>query len=96
MEWPEALGKSTHIEIRGVDSTFSFSFNGEVQCTIDCTGHVLHARTDSDLIGLVSYRTRVHALLWSSLVQRRCHWTVFVSSANRAFAALLHGSSHPC
>ena len=25
------------------------SFNGVVQCTIDCTGHVLHARTDRDV-----------------------------------------------
>ena len=25
------------------------SFNGEVQCTIDYTGHVLHARTDMDV-----------------------------------------------
>ena len=39
------LGKSTHIEIRDVGgSTFSVSFNGVVQCTIDYTGHVF-ART---------------------------------------------------
>ena len=43
------LGKSTHIEIRDVGGTFSVSFNGEVQCTIDDTGHVLHARTDRDV-----------------------------------------------
>ena len=38
------LGKSTHIEIRDVGDTFSMSFNGEVQCTTDCAGHVLPAR----------------------------------------------------
>ena len=43
------LGKSTHIEIRDVGGTFSFSFNGVLQCTIDYTGHVLHARTDRDV-----------------------------------------------
>ena len=43
------LGKSTHIEIRDVGGTFFVSFNGVVQCTIDYTGHVLHARTDRDV-----------------------------------------------
>ena len=36
-------------EIRDVVGTFSFSFNGVAQCTIDYTGHVLHARTDRDV-----------------------------------------------
>ena len=43
------LGKSTHFEIRDVGGTFSVSFNGVVQCTIDYTCHVLHARTDRDV-----------------------------------------------
>ena len=43
------LGKNTHIEIRDVVGTFFASFNGVVQCTIDCTGHVLHARIDRDV-----------------------------------------------
>ena len=43
------LGKSTHIEIRDVGGTFFVSFNGEVQCTIDYTGHVFHPRTDRDV-----------------------------------------------
>ena len=45
------LGKSTHIENRdcSVRFFFFFEFNGVVQCTIDFTGHVLHARTDRDV-----------------------------------------------
>jgi hypothetical protein len=43
------LGKSTHIEIRDVGGTFSVSFNGVVQCTVDYTGKVLSARTDRDV-----------------------------------------------
>ena len=43
------LGKSTHIKIRDVGGTFSSSFNGVVQCTIDYSGHVLPARTDRDV-----------------------------------------------
>ena len=39
-------GKSTHIEIRDVGGMFFVSFNRVVQCTIDYTCHVLHARTD--------------------------------------------------
>ena len=39
------LGKNTHIEIRDVGDTFSFSFNGVVHCTIDYSGHVLPTRT---------------------------------------------------
>ena len=30
--------KSTHVEIQYVDGTFPFLFNGEMQCTTDCTG----------------------------------------------------------
>ena len=43
------LGKNTHVEIRDVGGTFFVSFNGVVQCTIDSTGHVLHARADMDV-----------------------------------------------
>ena len=44
---------------------------------------VLHARTDSDVIGPVSYRTRVHASQWSSLAAQS------LSPANRASVAWL-------
>ena len=55
-----------------------------------CVFHpLLHARTDSCVIGPVSYRTRVHALQWSSFVPQRCHCTKFLSPANRAFVAWL-------
>jgi len=37
--------KSTHFAIRDAVGTFFVSFNRVVQCTIDCAGHVLHART---------------------------------------------------
>ena len=39
-------GKNTHVEIRDVGGTFFVSFNEEVQCTIDYTGHVLPALTE--------------------------------------------------
>ena len=34
---------------RNVVGTFIILFNGEVQCTIDCTCHVLPTLTDSDV-----------------------------------------------
>ena len=53
---------------------------------------VLHARTDSDVIGPVSYRTRVRALQLSSLVQQRFHCTVCLQPT----VLLLHGSRLCC
>ena len=81
VEWPETLTLKFVM--------LAVSFNRVVQCTIDswlqeamlrAFHPVLHARTDSDVIGPVSYRTRVHALQWSSPVPQRCHCTEFVSS----------------
>ena len=64
------LGKSTHIEIRDVGGTFFVSFNGVVQCTMDHTGHVLHARTDRDVYVSDPWRTAsdVHILLHGSRI----------------------------
>ena len=41
--------KNAHIEICDVVGTFFVSFNGVVQCTIDCSGHMLPTRTDRDV-----------------------------------------------
>ena len=38
----------THNEIHDVDGSFFVTFNGLLQCTMDYTDHVLHARTDRD------------------------------------------------
>ena len=62
------LGKSTHIEIRDVGGTFFVSFNVVVQCTIDCTGHVLPARTDRDVYVIDP---------WHSASDVTCPFTVF-------------------
>ena len=41
---------NTHNEIQDVDGTFFVTFNGLLQCTMDYTDHVLHARTDRDTV----------------------------------------------
>ena len=64
-------GKSAHIEIRDVVGTFSFSFNGEAQCTIDFTGHVLHARTDRDVYVSDPWHAASGVTLSSSPVPQR-------------------------
>ena len=43
-EPPSEVGRALALRIRGVGSTFFVSFNGDVQCTIDHTGHALNAQ----------------------------------------------------
>ena len=40
----------THNEIHDVDGTFFVTFSGLLQCTMDYTDLVLHARTDRDTV----------------------------------------------
>ena len=61
------FGKSTRIEIRDVGGTFSVSFNGVVQCTTDCIGQVLPARTDRDVYVSDQWYVSPHVIL-SNLV----------------------------
>ena len=83
------FGKSTHVEVREVVGTFFVSFNGVVQCTIDCTGHVLDARADRDVYASDPWHTAHDVTLSfhpdSFSIDSLSHKTVHI---------LLHGSSH--
>ena len=63
-------GKNTHIEIRDVVGTFFVSFNGVVQCTIDCSGHVLPTRTDRDVYVIAQCLSLIPCCLCSSRLQQ--------------------------
>ena len=72
------LGKSTHVEIRNVRVTCFVSFNGEVQCTIDYTRHVLHARIDSNVFVSDTWQTASNVTLRSPQSSFFCVFTARV------------------